>query len=167
MVGLRKACSLVLVAWVVFSPLMLSWHRALAHPHGSSFLSQHFQNGEACGAGSCTSSAGTDTSSAGADTSPGQTTACPFGNESRLQIFAGESSSNDDCCSHDCGDGSSEGKHSCRICELLWHDDVVSVQWFFVIHAVQSVRAEPEESPRCVCFDVLYSWSVRGPPSIT
>jgi hypothetical protein len=160
MVGLRKACSLVLVAWVVFSPLMLSWHRALAHPHGSSFLSAQFQNGEACGAGSCTSSVGTDTSL-------GQTTTCPFGNDSRLLLSAGESSSNDDCCSHDCGGGTSERKHSCRICELLWHDDVVTVQWFFVMHSVQSVRAEPEESPRCVCFDVLYSWSVRGPPSMT
>ena len=155
MVGLRKACSLVLVAWVVFSPLMLSWHRALAHPHGL------HTNGELnCGDLACSFP---DCSEPEVRTIAD----CPYGNENSSALPAGTVSATADCGLSACNDGSSDSNHTCRICELLWHDDIVSIQWFSVPQTAQSVHAEPDAAPFFVWSAVPYSWSVRGPPSIT
>lgn len=129
MVGLRKACSLVLVAWVVFSPMMLAWHRAVAH-------AQPGQTGD--GNSSCPA-----------------ITHCPFGNE-RPQ----------DCCPTDREGEETDSQHSCRICEILWHDDVLDAGVFAVPYSTGLCVAKAVAMPTVVCLDVCFSWSVRGPPSI-
>lgn len=149
MVGLRKACSFVLLAWVVFSPLVLSWHHALAHG-----CSQHSIQSDA--AVECCVSAAAEMS----------TPSCPFGNDIESASSIQPNFSGERCCPESNGNQPCKQDGSCRICELLLLDDVVTVQWFSIPKAIESTNAEPVVAPTLVCSEVLFSWTVRGPPSL-
>ncbi|MBL8872018.1 MAG: hypothetical protein JNK90_19750 [Planctomycetaceae bacterium] len=150
MVGLRKACSLLLVAWVVLSPMVLSWHRALAHPHGS----------VACGTSS--------EECCGTSTSVDRLADCPFnrdstrsGNFSAAPILP---DCGEDCSNSSCPSDRSDSDHSCPVCEMLLHDDILIVQWYVVPFSTQKVQAVAEPEPISLSLDVPNYWSVRGPP---
>jgi hypothetical protein len=81
---------------------------------------------------------------------------CPFGNEGTQ-----------DCCPTDREGEKSDSQHSCRICEILWHDDVLDAGVFAVPYSTDLCVAKALAMPSVVCLDVCFSWSVRGPPSFT
>lgn len=143
MVGLRKACSVVLLAWVVLNPLGLAWHHALSHG-SSSYTSSECGVVESC-----------------VDV---QTDPCPFGN-SELAEFRTRSACES---SKRCPEGNDDpcNDEPCQVCELLWHDDVVVSFWFTVPDSCESISEQAIGAPRSVAVEVLFSWSVRGPPRV-
>ena len=143
MVGLRTACSWVLVTWVVLSPMTLSWHRALAHsPHNS------------------------ETSVCCSSTAEPRTVSCPFGNDPVENKSAGTCSSWSEPATSPCSHCPGHEDKSCQICELLWHDDIVTVEWFEITHSEQVVLAERFFEIRLPTLPLVSAWSVRGPPSV-
>lgn len=149
MVGLRTAWSRVPAAkafivwlqvlWVLLSPLTLSWHHALAHSYS------------ACKTGAC----------AGENCSTSAPLACPFQSKS---AFAEERLVVVSAC--DGREPFSPGHH-CSVCEMLLYDDVITVQWFNVLHSERIALFEARSPVSSVDTEIAFPWDVRGPPKLS
>jgi hypothetical protein len=164
MVGLRKNFTYLLMLWVASGPLMLSWHYALDHQlvhsedhrcceqdisvtHVSSgrnsvplpcpYQKRLVKTGEQCEQYS------------GCQNSGCQNSGC--------QSIPNHSQSPEGCCPE-------SDEDSCRICELLLHDDLISIEWFELTFSERIALAEALLAIQDPVADVVSAWSVRGPP---
>ncbi len=68
-----------------------------------------------------------------------------------------EENSSEGCCPD-------SGDDSCRICELLLHDDLIAVEWYELTFSDRIALAEAELAIRNPVAEIVSAWSVRGPP---